>query len=388
VVEFEKITAPLRHAVEAGDMPGIAVAVAGMDGTLCEFACGARDISTGAPMTMDTVLWIASQTKAVTSVCAMQLVEQGKLSLDGDVGKILPELGSVQVLTGFDAEGKPMLRMPRRAMTLRHLLTHTSGYAYGGWNPEILRYTEVMGTPELFSGLSAALALPLIADPGEQWTYGISTDWVGKVIEAVSGKTLGEYMEDNIFRPLGMSDTGFKIHDRQRERLAKVHIRAPNGLQPIDFETPQAPEVQLGGAALYSTVPDYLKFMQMILHDGQFGGEQILKPITVAAMSKSAMGSLTCRALKSAKPTLSADLSFVEGMQWGLGLLINPETTSTGRSAGSLSWAGLANCYYWIDPVQKITGIYAAQLLPFLDQTAMRSFEAFETAVYSHRHGS
>ena len=376
------IAEPLRRAAEAGDVPGVVAAVATADGVLYQGAFGTRDLATGAPMTTDTVVWIASMTKAITAACAMQLVERDKLSLDGDIAGVLPDLGRVQVLEGFDADGKPRLRAPRRNITLRHLLTHTAGYAYDMWNANIARYLEATGTPGIISCQNAALTLPLVSDPGEKWEYGISIDWAGKAVEAVSGQTLAQFMQHNIFDPLGMTDTGFKITEAQRGRLAKIHARTPDGLISTDTELPPEPEFHMGGGGLYSTVGDYLKFARMILHNGTLDGRRVLRPETVATMSGNAMGGLVCNPMKSVAPAASNDVDFLAGMKWGLSFLINPTEMPTGRSAGSLAWAGLANSYYWIDPKRQVAGVYATQVLPFFDQKAVAPFEAFETAVY------
>jgi methyl acetate hydrolase len=377
-----QIASALRHPTETGDLPGVAAAAANQDGIIYQGAFGTRDLATGAPMTTDTVVWIASMTKAVTAACAMQLVEQGKLSLDNDLAVILPELGRVQVLHGFDTDGKPRLRAPKRAITLRHLLTHSSGYAYDMWNADILRYQQATGIPGVISCQNASLQLPLAFDPGEKWEYGISIDWAGKAVEAVSGKTLDHYMHDNLFAPLGMTDTGFRIGDSQRQRLAKIHTRTPDGLVSTDTEIPQDPEFHMGGGGLYATVGDYLKFARMIMHGGTLDGVQVLQPATVATMSQNAMGDLVCNPMKTAVPWATNDVDFVAGMKWGLSFMINPEPLPTGRSAGSLSWAGLANSYFWIDPVRQVAGVYATQVLPFFDATAVQTFQAFETAVY------
>jgi methyl acetate hydrolase len=377
------IAAPIRTAAEKGDIPGVVAAAATRDGVIFADGFGKRDVATGAPMTADTVVWIASMTKAVTGACAMQLVERGKLSLDGPIAEVLPELGRVQVLEGFDADGKPRLRTPKRAITLRHLLTHTAGYAYDIWNADIARYLAETGTPGIISCKNAALALPLVADPGDKWEYGINIDWAGKAVEAVSGQNLAQYMQENIFNPLGMTDTGFKIGPSQRQRLARIHIRTPDGLESTDTELPQEPEFHMGGGGLYATVGDYLKFARMILLGGTFNGVQVLRPETVATMSQNAMGGVVCNAMKTAAPPYSNDVDFLAGMKWGLSFLINPDPLSTGRSAGSLAWAGLANSYYWIDPKRGVTGVYATQLLPFFDRKAVAAFEGFETAVYS-----
>jgi methyl acetate hydrolase len=380
--DTSSIAAPLRHAAEAGDIPGVVAAAATRDGVIFEDGFGSRDLGTGAPMTADTVVWIASMTKAVTGACAMQLVEQGKLSLDGDIAAVLPELGRVQVLEGFGPDGQARLRPPKRAISLRHLLTHTAGFTYDMWNADMGRHMEAAGIPGIISCQNAALTTPLVFDPGENWEYGISIDWAGKAVEAVSGQTLAQYMTENVLAPLGMTDTAFRIGDAQRRRLAKIHARTPEGIVATDTEIPQEPEFHMGGGGLYATVGDYLKFTQMILHGGTFNGAHVLRPETVATMSQNAMGGLVCNKMKTAAPDLTHDVDFLAGMKWGLSFLINPEQLPTGRSANSLAWAGLANSYFWIDPARGVTGVYATQLLPFFDPKAVAAFEGFETAVY------
>ena len=378
----QAITDLLKRATDAGDVPGVVVAAATAEGPIFAGGSGVRDTTSGTPMTADTVVWIASMTKAVTGACAMQLVEQGSLSLDGPIAAVLPELGQVQVLEGFTADGSPRLRPARQPITLRHLLTHTSGFVYDIWNTEMGRYLEATGTPGIISCANAALSIPLVFDPGERWDYGIGLDWAGKAVEAVSGQRLGAYMQQNLLQPLGMADTGFKIGPAQRRRLAKVHNRTPEGFVATDTELPQDPEFEMGGGGLYSTAGDYLRFTRMIMNGGTLDGTRVLARETVATMSANAMGDLVCRKLKTAAPPFSNDVDFIDGMKWGLSFLINPQPMPTGRSAGSLAWAGLANSYYWIDPVRQVTGVYATQLLPFFDEKAVRLFQDFETAVY------
>jgi methyl acetate hydrolase len=226
------------------------------------------------------------------------------------------------------------------------------------------------------------LDLPLVFDPGTAWDYGIGIDWAGKAVEAVSGKTLGVWLAENLFAPLGMRDTGFRIRDDQRARLARIHARTPEGIVATDLEIPQSPEFEMGGGGLYATVSDYLRFARMILGGGVLDGARVLAEPTVALMSGNAMGDLRCRPMKSAVPDSTNDVDFLDGMQWGLSFLINPEPLPTGRSAGSLAWAGLAISYYWIDPVKHVAGVYATQLLPFYDAQAVSLFGAFESVVY------
>ncbi len=366
------IASTLKAAVEAGDLPGVAAAAATDKGVVFEGGAGV--------LMPDSVVWIASMTKAVTGAAAMQLVEKGKLTLDGPASEIVPELGTKQVLTGFGAAGKPEFRKPRRPITLRHLMTHTSGLGYDTWNADIVKYRQATGVPAVGSCQNAALTTPLLADPGERWEYGISIDWVGKMVEAASQQRLDRYLTEKIFLPLGMADSGFAIGPAQRLRKAAMHRRDATGIATIEHEIPQTPEFHMGGGGLYSTVHDYLKFTRALLA----GGAPILKPATVATMFGNSMGEgVLCRPLKSQLPNMSADLDFVDGMQWGLSFMINPTAFPGRRSAGSLTWGGLANSYYWIDPVKKVTGVWATQLFPFYDPRAIAAFEKFERSVYA-----
>jgi CubicO group peptidase (beta-lactamase class C family) len=316
----------------------------------------------------------------------MQLVEQGKLTLERPAAEVVPELAKTAVLEGVDGAGKPRLRAPRRPITLRHLLTHTAGFAYEIWAPAIGKYQEATGTPGITSCLNAALTTPLLFDPGDRWEYGISIDWVGKMVEAVSGQRLDRYFQEHIFGPLGMKDTSFKISPAQRARLASVHQRDADGvLAPIEFELPQDPEFLMGGGGLYGTAGDYLAYCQMILHGGRFNGNQVLRPETVAQMSENHIGALEVGdVFKTAMPTLSKDVELFPGMskKWGLSFLINTQQAPTGRSAGSLAWAGLANTYFWIDRTRRVCGVFLSQVFPFFDDTAMDLLVKFETEVY------
>jgi CubicO group peptidase (beta-lactamase class C family) len=372
----------LTRATDAGDVPGVAVSVATPDGVAYEHAAGKRDLASGAAMTPDTVVRIASMTKAITGACVMQLVEQGKLELDAPIARLLPELGTAKVLEGYDADGKPRLRAPKRPITLRHLMTHTSGHTYDTWNAANGEYRARSGMPHPRSGLLASLSIPLLFDPGEKWEYSISIDWAGLAVQEASGLKLADYMQRNLFDPLGMPDTGFRLNEGQRNRLASLYLRQAEGLTPYTREPPENPEFDGGGGGLYSTVQDYAKFAQMILHKGKFNGVRVLKPETVALMSQNAMGDVNVRPLPAVIPTLTNNVDFIDGMKWGLTFLINPKPMATGRSAGSLAWAGLMNSYYWIDPVKQVTGVYATQLLPFCDVKSLPLFQEFETAVY------
>jgi methyl acetate hydrolase len=378
----------LERAVDAGEVAGVVALAADEDGVVYEGAFGKREIAKEPDMTLDTVFWIASMTKAVTSVAAMQLVEQGNLQLDEPMSSLIPELASPQVLEGFDDAGVPRLRSARRPITLRHLLTHTAGFTYDIWHADTGRYMAHAGIPGIIDCKNVTLGTPLAFDPGDRWLYGINIDWVGKTVERVSGLSLEDYFREHIFAPLGMTDTGFVIKPDQRSRLASMHVRNPDGsLAAIAFEIPQQPEFFMGGGGLYSTGQDYLKFLQMLLHDGRFDGAQILRSETVAEMNRNHIGDLTVGVLKTAIPTSSNDAEFFPGMvkKWGLGYMISTEDAHTGRSGGSLAWAGLGNTYFWIDPAKRVTGVILTQILPFADAKVLSLFEQFETAMYAAR---
>ena len=375
----------LSRAVQSKAVPGV-VAVAATDkGVLYEGAFGTREVGKNAPMTPDTVVWIASMTKAITATAAMQLVENGKLGLERPASEVVPELAAAKVLEGFDAAGKPRLRAPKRPITLRHLLTHTAGFGYEIWDPAIAQYQTATGTPGITTCTNAALTTPLMFDPGDRWEYGINIDWVGKVVEAMSGQKLDRYFQEHIFGPLGMKDTSFKISPSQRARLATVHQRGEGGaLAPIEFGLPENPEFLMGGGGLYGTAGDYLTFARMIMQDGSFKGVQVLRPETVALMSQNHIGPIEVGVFKTAMPALSHDIELFPGMskKWGLSFLINTQPAPTGRSAGSLAWAGLANTFFWIDRAKRVCGVFLSQLLPFYDPAAIDVFGKFETEVY------
>src|SRR5260370_6116615 len=298
----------LRQKSDAKEIPGVVAIAADSKGVIYQGAFGKRDLSKDDAMTADSVFWIASMTKAVTSAGAMQLVEQGKLSLDARIGKVLPDLATPQVLEGFDAKGDPKLRPAKKPITLRHLMTHTAGFAYDMWNGDMVQYLEKTGTPAITTCQNAALKTPLMTEPGTRWEYGTNIDFVGKAVEAASGKRLDAYLRDHMLAPLGMSDTGFKIGESQRQRLVAMHARGEDGaLAPIPFELEQEPEFHMGGGGLYGTGHDYLKFMQMILNKGRGNGNQLLKPETVALMSQNSMGDLNVTKMISAAPPLTND---------------------------------------------------------------------------------
>jgi methyl acetate hydrolase len=381
------IDASLKSAVDAGTVPGVVAMATTADGPIYQGAFGVRRLGDPAAMTLDTVFRIASMTKAFTCVAAMQLVERGKLTLDGPLPAIDPWLAAPEVLTGFDAAGKPQLRPARRPITLKHLMTHTAGFCYTQWNADLLRYVTETGMPVMGTGKLAAMRQPLMFDPGERWEYGISIDWIGRLVEEMSGQKLDAYCDEHIFGPLGMKDTGFTVSAAQRARQVSVHQRAPDGrLEPQSFEPLSSQrEFLAGGGGLYSTAGDYLAFLQMLLHQGTLKGQRIIQPATVAQMAANQIGDLPAGVLKTANPPLTNDVDFFPGqpVRWGLGYMLTLDPGPNGRSAGSVTWAGIFNTYYWLDPARLVAGVIMTQILPFADHDAIGLYGAFEHGVYA-----
>jgi len=317
--------------------------------------------------------------KLLTSVAALQLVESGKLSLDEPASNVDPELGTVPVLTGFDAKGHPQLRPPLRPITLRNLLTHTSGFSYPLWDETALHYYAAAGKTKDLP------RRPLFFDPDSKWSYGGSLDKVGRLVEIASGEPLDSYFRNHICQPLGMKDTGFEITAAQRAREANLHVRKADGtLLAKPLEKANEPHSHSGGGGIYSTAPDYLTLLQALLNGGSLNGAQILKPQTVALMSANQTGDIEAGHMKTTSPGLSNDIDFFPGvrLRWTFGHMINLDPVKHGRKAGSLTWAGLYNTYYWIDPASNAAAVIMMQVLPFADTRAVDVYRKFESGVY------
>jgi len=376
----------IRRTTDAGEIAGAVTIAATSKEVIYQNAFGRRSLDGDAPMTVDSVFAMASMTKAIASAAAMQLVEQGKLKLDEPLGPLLPGLANRQVLEGFATDGTPKLRPARRAITLRHIITHTAGFTYNTWNADMRRYVELTGLPVPRSGLNKALEAPLVFDPGERWEYSIGIDWVGKAVEAVTGQRLDAYLKEHIFAPLGMASTAFRRTADMDARRVAMHQRGADGrLTVIPFDTNQDPEFHGGGGGLHGTATDYIRFVRMMLNGGTLDGNRVLKADTVKLMGKNAIGDLVFNPLRTAMPALSNDCDPWpdQPKKWGLSFLINTRRTPQGRSPGSLAWAGLANTYFWIDPARDVGGVIMMQLLPFCDGKAMELFAAFEHGVYA-----
>lgn len=372
---------PFEQAFASANLPGAVGMIVDRDGLRFAQALGQADASTGATMAEDTPCQIASMTKALVSVAAMQLVEAGRLSLDAPIGAVLPELADPQVLTGFDASGKPQLRSTARPLTLRHLLTHTSGFGYFFIHSEVLQYFSAVGTPA--PGSLDSLRMPLMFDPGERWEYSVATDWVGLAVEAVTGERLGEYMAREVFAPIGMTHTGFSA--ALPAGAAKVHSRLPDGTFKVEPSFLGGGEYDAGGGGLIGTAPDYARFVQMMLRGGAIDGNRVLQAETVAEMARNQVAPLRAGAMGSAMPALAQPYDTFPNQHtgWGLGFLINPEQGPNGRAPGSLAWAGIFNSYYWIDPASGVGGVFMSQLSPFGDAGALACFGALERMAYA-----
>ena len=375
----------LQQAVETGAVPGVAAIVTGRDGITYEGHAGTTSVDGGAPVDATTMYRIASMTKALTSVAAMQLVEQGKLELDQPVASVLPEFRKLHVLEGFEGD-EPKLRPPEHPATMRHLLTHTSGCAYFFGNEDLNRYAELTGVPDLLSGVRAAIGTPLVADPGTKWEYGVSTDWLGLVVEHVTGRTLGEHLTETLFAPLGMRDTTFRPTDEHRARTMAIHARQPDGsLALSDIELPDDPECDFGGSGAYGTARDYERFVRAILRGGELDGTRILEQRTVDNMfSDHLRGAPLPQLIKSARPDLTNDipaLPFKQG--WGLGFHLTLEDVPGMRREGTGDWAGLFNSYYWVDRKAGVAGLLMTQVLPFFDMGVLGTFVQLEQGAYA-----
>lgn len=382
----ESLRALIAQTVTEGTIPAAVALIADERDILFETACGVRQAGSELPADAESVFWLASMTKPVVTAAALQLVERGRLSLDAPLAGLLPELARIQVLEGFDEDEKPRLRPPRRPLTLRHLLTHTSGFGYDFGNADLLRFIKAQNLPRVASGKRAALAVPLLFDPGERWEYGIGIDWAGLAIEAASGMRLSRYVEENITKPLGMTHTGFGLDAERRARRVAVHGRDEGGrLVPLNLEPPENPEVDAGGHGLYGTARDYLRFARMILNQGKGEGSEILSPATVAAMGTNQVGALAAGEVRSVLPQMAVEVPLPPGVRfkWGFGFLINEDPLPTGRRAGSLAWSGVANTCFWIDPAARLIGIFMTQLLPFGDPAVVSLITAFESAAYA-----
>jgi methyl acetate hydrolase len=389
------MTASLKQAADtvldysvnrAGGAPGVVAMATSRDRNIYEGAAGVRELGKDQPMTLDTVMAIFSTTKAFTGTAIMQLVEEGKIKLTEPAKKYAPEIAKLQVLDGFDGDGQPKTRKPKRSITVKDLMLHTSGLCYEFFSPDDLKYRTAKDIPTVVSSTFASIRTVLLHDPGEQWTYGVNIDWLGRIVEQQRGKRLGEVFKERIFEPLGMTDIGFTMSDSMRARRAVLHDRAMDGKLTAlpDLILPQPPEMDMGGHGLYSTVGEYMKFIRMFLNDGDGPNGRVLQAETVAKMCKNSLGKLKSGGWSTSIPSLSNSGEFDPGISkgWGLTFQVNDTKTNTGRPAGSQMWAGLGNLFYWFDRKNGVGGFWGSQILPFQDVASYPGFVDFESSVY------
>jgi methyl acetate hydrolase len=368
-------------------VPGVVAMMTGKEGNIYEGAAGERVLG-GAAMTTDTVFAIFSTTKAITGTAILQCVEDGQLDLDAPAKTYVPEIGQLLVLEGFDDSGSPKLRAPKRDITTRMLMLHTAGFGYDFFNTSYFRLTQERGQQSVVTCSRASLMTPLLFDPGERWEYGSNIDWCGQIVERIRGKRLGEVMKERIFEPLGMQDIAFSLTPSMRSRLAVIHQRQADGsLTPLpDLQLPAEPEVHMGGHGLYGSIGEYMKFIRMWLNDGAGPNGRVLKPETVEAAVRNGLEAhQSVVMLPGVVASMSNDAEFFPGLKksWSYTFMVNDEDAPTGRPAGSIGWAGLANTFYWIDRKNAVGGYWATQILPFGDPVSFGGYLEFETAAYA-----
>lgn len=380
----------LKDAVDSGAVPHVAAIAADADGVFYEAGFGPRVAGQDGEVSAGTEFAIMSMTKMLVTVAALQLVEQGRLDLDAPVDAYRPEFAEVKVLEGFDGD-TPRLRAPASRATVRHLVTHTSGLAYWFWDENVARYEQLTGLPNVVPGLIDAFTVPMVADPGTRFVYGINTDWLGRVVEAVTGQGLDVVVKEAITAPLGMDSTSFTLTAGQAATRAAVHVKDENGnwFDAGDVVNRTDPDWWAGGHGLYSTPRDYVRFERALLRGGELDGTRILARDTVDQAFRNQIGELDFPAeIPTADPASSGPLSLGPGYKWGYGLLLNTADQPGGRRAGSGAWAGLFNTHFWIDRTTGICASIYSNSLPFIPPEGLQLYLDYETALYAALVGS
>ncbi len=374
------LTQQMTAAVTRGDAPGIAEIVVNRDGVLFEGSAGKMDLAKGTPMPTNAIFSIASMTKPVTSVAIMMLMEAGKLKLDDPVSKYLEGYDKLQVITKFNEKDATYETRPaKKAITIRQLLSHTSGIGYSFTNP--IEFALVAKTKK------GEWELPLVNEPGEKWNYSASTRVLGFVVEKITGTPLENWYQEHIFGPLGMVDTSYAVAAGKQSRVPTQYTRFTGTMTALQgppvASTPKAPFRGDGG--LNSTVEDYSKFVRMLLNDGTLNGKKILSPASVKMMGENQIGAIFVERQPDADKQRTKPFPLGAGKdKFGLGFQIasNDPATKGFRSPGSMSWAGIFNTEFWVDPVKHVGGVHMMQLLPFYDDGAIRALRGFEETVY------
>jgi CubicO group peptidase (beta-lactamase class C family) len=373
----------IDEAVARQDLPFAVAMTANANGVTWSGAAG--EAAPAKAAAQDTVFRIFSMTKAVGCTAAMILMDRGMLTPDTTVESVLPQFAEIPLLEGFGADGKPKLRAPKVKATARHLATHTSGFTYEFWNADMPRYMEATGAPTILSGLKVALNYPLLFEPGERWDYGIGIDWLGRMVEKIDGRRIDQFCKDEIFDPLGMPDTRFEVEPHMAPRLAGVSIRGEDGkFAPFELAPPSNPEFYGMGHALYSTAPDYMRFLRMVLNQGALDGKRILSAAGVESMLANQIGSTPIPRMKTVAPAITADTEFFPGTakSHSMAFMRFDEDIPGMRHAGSQAWAGVLNSHYWFDPKAGLAGLLMTQSLPFVEPRFMDTYEKFERAAY------
>ena len=383
----EVLDSVLRNAVtRAGGVPGVVAMVSDKDGNIYEGAFGYRNADTKEPMTVDTVFAMFSTTKAVTGLILMKLVEDGLVALSDPVSKYLPEINDIEVLVRFDENGEPETKKPDNEVTVEMLMLHTAGFGYEFFSEDDANYRKAKNVASILTSTQAGIQTVLLFEPGTDWNYGVNIDWVGRVIEAVTGLRLGEAMKKYLFEPQKMDNISFTPPEEMTARRAVMHLRNHAGTLTAnkDIAAPGTPEMDMGGHGLYASIDEYMKFIRVILNNG----DNVLSPETVQQMLTNGLGELKSGGWKTSDPVLSNDGEFFPGYEksWAYTFQVNETALPTGRPAKQVMWAGLANLFYWIDTENGIGGFWATQILPFQDPASYLGYLEFESAVYSWIH--
>jgi methyl acetate hydrolase len=370
------ISSVIKAATDRGDVPGVAVAVVNKDGLLYNEAAGKSRTATNTPMAKDTIFNMASMTKPVTSVAIVMLLDEGKLKLDDEVAKYLPKWKDPVVISKFnEADASYETRPAKRPITIRHLLTHTSGLGYGFASPMLTKIMEQTKKTEL--------DLPLLFDPGESWAYGPSTRVLGHVVEAISGQKIDAFLESKILSPLGMHDTSYLVPTTKYARVVAVNRRGNDGKfieQPVPATIPATVQ---GDGGLYGTPSDYGLFLRMLLNGGTLNGKRIISEKSAQMTLQPHTGQVVVKEQQSANLALSRNFPIGAGKdKWGLGFQLAADKQVNRRSPGSGTWAGIFNTHFFIDPAKEIGVVVMMQTLPFYDEASMKVYAAVEEAVY------
>lgn len=373
----------LSAAVERKDVPFVVAMSGNAEGVT--FSGAAGDAAPGRAADENTLFRIFSMSKAVGSTAAMILIDRGKLAFNTPVEEILPEFSQIQVIDRFEGD-EPVMRAPRTQATIEHLATHTSGLEYEFWNADVPKYIAATQHPSVLSGTKASLFYPMTSDPGTRWGYGIGIDWLGLVVEQVDGRRIDQFCREEIFEPLGMTDTMFEVPESEADRLAEVSIRGDSGeFAPFEIAPPANPEVYGMGHALYSTAPDYLTFLRMFLNGGALNGHRVLSEAGFSDMLRDHMNGLAFEKMITLAPPLTADCDpFPQTRKThSFGFLRFEEDVPGMRAAGTQSWAGVCNTHYWFDRKNDTASVIMTQSLPFVEPRFMQLYEAYERAVYA-----